>query len=194
MKKALRTALVLIGACLFFTAFTINHTAFAQEVEGERLVDDPAIQEALSYILFHDMLFEDDNQTMPAWLTYGFARLGWIKDHYKVPFKEMTPDMYYIYYEEELYGRDNLVAVWEELKEQDPAMVDTYLDEMSVIRQAGYMPEYVWVYTYFDAYDKEPSEDRLKEFEDWYYENLPTHIPQNLVGLAWEHYDAEQGG
>lgn len=191
MKKALKTALILAGACLLLTTMTVNHTVFAQE-EGEDLVNDPAIQEALSYLMFHDALFEDDNKTMPAWLTYGFARLGWIKEHMQVPFADITQETYLQSYEEELYGRENLVAVWEELKEQDTTLSDTYLDEMITVRKAGYLPEYVWLFTYFETNEGAPSDERVQEFDMWYFDNIPDHEPQTMVGLAWEDYEDKE--
>lgn len=172
-------------AVFFLCTLMLTGVCLAQE-EGEDLVNDPAIQQALTYVLFDQSLFEDEDTTMAAWITYAFARMGWIKEHMQMPLENITPEVYQKSFEEELHGRENLIKVWDELKEQDPALQDTYLDEMVIVYKAGYLTEYVWNFTWYDAFVEAPTDERMEEFEVWFYDTIPDHQPKTLAGLVWE--------
>ncbi|MFC1643783.1 hypothetical protein ACFL5C_00450 [Candidatus Omnitrophota bacterium] len=185
MKKVLKLALILVGVFLFLTTMAGNTALVAQE-EGEDLTNDPAIQQALSYVRFDKSLLQEGATTTPAWLSYAFARIGWLNQNTQIPITSLTPENYQKSFEEELYGRESLIKVWDELKEQDATLEDTYLDEMVIVYKAGYLTEYVWFFTYHDTWKEAPTEERMEEFERWFTVTLPDHQPQTLTSLAWE--------
>ena len=169
----------------FLSILMLTGVCIAQE-DTDNLTDDPAIQQALSYIMFSDSVLEDTNTTMPAWLTYAFARMVWLKDNMNMPLEDITPEIYQKSFEEELHGRESLAVVWDELKVNDTTLKDTYLDELFIVQKAGYMPEYVWAFTSYDIFKEAPTDERMEEFEMWFYDTMPNHEPQTLVSLVWE--------
>jgi hypothetical protein len=79
-----------------------------------------------------------------AWLVYGVARLLWIDKKFIEEFPNRPS---YVYsFSEELFARNTLLDYWTSLKGQYPLLHDTYLDELSGVRSAGFLAEYVWSY------------------------------------------------
>ena len=189
MKKYIKLLVVFAGICLIFGSTNTANISFAQEEEN--IADDPAIQQALTQILLDPSILQEGVTTTPAWLSYAFARLVWVKNNAEEP---VTNENYVHYYEEELIGRESLIKVWEELQEQDPTLQDKYLDEMVIIYKAGYLPEYVWFFTYFDEGGTPPEDARVEEFEMWFTPKFIDHQPETLAGLIWEVNEENETG
>jgi len=119
-----------------------------------------------------------------AWMGYGIARANWISEHVLVNPGELVS--YRRCFEEELAGRESLAKIWAELKQSDAKLKDEYLDQVLVIRSAGFLGEYVW--SYLGSADwKQPSKElRLEAFEKWRTANLAGHKAQTLADVKIE--------
>ena len=178
MKRSVWAGMFIsIVAVVFLASGTISGA------QTENVEDDPALQEALSHLLYSDSLFEGDDSVMASWLGYGLSKIVWVKQN--AP-EMMETGAYHSSFEEELYGRESLVKIWKELKEKDTSLQDGYLDEFVIIYDAGYLREYVWAYFTDGTWDGGPEGSRMEEFVVWQVENLPEHQPITLVGLDFE--------
>jgi hypothetical protein len=82
--------------------------------------------------------------------------------------------------EHEAKAREFMVSVWR--RNQEPGVPDnTYLDELTMVSDAQYMREYVWVFLRNRNASFDPGDLKLREFEAWRAEHLPHHAPQTLV-------------
>ena len=178
MKRSVWLKSCIIALTIGFLA--VGTIAGAQT---ENIEDDPALQEALSHLLYADSLFENDDSVMAPWLGYGLAKIVWVRQN--AP-QMMEAGAYRSSFEEEVYGRDSLVKIWKELKEKDPSLQNVYLDEFAVISDAGYFREYVWAYFNDETWESGPEDARMGEFAIWLVENIPDHQPITLVGLDFE--------
>lgn len=167
---------ILLFISVLLLSFTLTSGAHSQ-------ANDEAIQEAMNDILIAPELLEGGNQAVTAaWLGYALARVGWIRQN--VPQEYIDQGYYARSFAEELYGRENMVKVWGELKDKDGTLTDQYLDEMLEVYNAGYIKEYVWVYLYEDGWEGSPTNQRLDEYIAWEEVNIPGHEPLTLAGLS----------
>ena len=144
--------------------------------------EEAALQQVLSQVLFAESLYEEHKAVTAAWLSYALGRIVWLKQN--AP-ERMENSVYYRSFEEELYGRESLVKVWEELQEKEPDLENVYLDELLVVYKNGYLKEYVWLYLGDETWEA-PSEERVTKFLEWEEMNLPGHQVETLAGLTFE--------
>lgn len=185
MKKLI---IIMIMLSLFVpgAVFAEENITNSEEIAEENMADNPAIQAAMKNILLDPSLFEDNENgsAMPAWLSYGFARLGWLMENKPNYLEDKN---YQPTYKEELYGRESLAKVWMELKEIDPTLANPYLDAFEQIYTNGYLEEYVWGYLRSESWEGAPvAEERVLKFFDWIDKALPDHQSQTLVGLNFD--------
>ncbi len=79
-----------------------------------------------------------------AWVGYTSARAKWVQENWI--HKPTGGAPYRRTFEEELYGRENMVTMWEELKTKERGLADAYQDDLLRVKKAGYLREYVWEY------------------------------------------------
>jgi len=145
--------------------------------------DDAGLQQAMSQVLLAESLFEENDSVAAAWLGYALSRFNWVRDN--AP-QTMNKYDYRKSFEEELQGRGSLVKIWQELKEKDSSLKNTYLDEALMIYEAGYLKEYVWLYLGDGTWKNPPAASRLKKFMRWQDKKIPNHQVQTLANLAFE--------
>ena len=116
-----------------------------------------------------------------AWLAYGLARIGWIKEN--VPVEDLKNDTYHLTFEEEFYGREKLAQIWEEFKEKNPQLKDRYLDTLLKIFKANFLKEYVWIFFKDESWKKPSEELQLSEFVKWSEKNQPEIYQETLAGV-----------
>ena len=119
-----------------------------------------------------------------AWLGYGIARAKWVGEN--VLRGQSGSVTYRRSFEEELYGRESLAKIWEELKAKDQGLADKYLDELLAVSNAGFLREYVWLYFWSGAWKTPPDGLRMADFEKWRAENLRGHRPQTFADIRIE--------
>ncbi len=167
----MRKVLILSVICLMFCA----SSAIAQEPDTTQ---EPSVKFT---VLMDETLLDDnaDPNASAAWLGYALSHANWVKDNYVD--KDPLTD-YKVTFDEELLCRDNMVQIWYEIKEKTPGLTDTYLDEMLMVRDAGFLDEYVWTYHSQEGWPM-PKELQLEEFNAWMDENLNQHKPTTLSRL-----------
>jgi hypothetical protein len=119
-----------------------------------------------------------------AWMGYGIARANWISEH--VLGNPETAKAYRRCFEEELAGRENLAKIWSELKHSDPKLKDDYLDQVIMIRGAGFLGEYVWSYLGSADWKQPPKQLRLEAFDKWKASNLSGHKAETFADVKIE--------
>ena len=119
-----------------------------------------------------------------AWMGYGIARANWLSEN--VLTKPGGPATYHRCFEEELAGRESLAKIWIELKQSDPKLKDEYLDQLIVVRHAGFLGEYVWSYLGSPDWKQPPDQLRLEAFENWKASKLVGHKAQTFADVKFE--------
>jgi hypothetical protein len=132
-------------------------------------------------VLLDETLLDDnaDSAVSAAWLSYALSHVNWVKDNYVD--KDPVTD-YKLTFDEELLCRNNMVQVWFEIQEKTPGLKDSYLDEMLLVRNAGFLDEYVWTYHSQEGWPL-PKDLQLEEFNVWLDENLNQHQPTTLARI-----------
>jgi hypothetical protein len=95
-------------------------------------------------MVMDESLFGENTNVLAAWLAYGTTKSLWVTDKYL----EENPDKskYQYSFQEELDAREALVQVWKDLKKRDENISDKYLNSLIVVKDAGFLDEYVWHY------------------------------------------------
>ena len=113
---------------------------------------------------------------LDAWLAYTIARQTWVLEN--VPHEAST--RYSRSLEEEMAGREMLVAVWDAHVKKHPNAKDTYLDQVAAVSSAGFLREYVWTYLGSRKWKEKPEGLRLDEFWVWNEAHLLDHRAKTL--------------
>jgi len=119
-----------------------------------------------------------------AWMGYGIARANWLSEN--VLGKPGVQASYRRCFEEELTGRESLAKIWSEMKHSDPKLKDEYLDQVIMIRGAGFLGEYVWSYLGSTDWQQPPEQLRLDAFDKWKVANLAGHKAQTFANVKIE--------
>ena len=122
----------------------------------------------------------DDDPAYQSWVTYSLARstcqLEMGGDN---PARESSFDC-------ELSSRHLMLDTWQEKQLIDPVIDDEYLDDLSAIRQAGFLDEYVA--RHFRRNDWElPDDLRMSSYRRWMKTNLPYHDPETRITGSWNY-------
>jgi hypothetical protein len=89
-------------------------------------------------------------------------------------------------YECELKARRLLVDTWFEMRADDPAVADTYLDDLAAVAANGYLDAYVAHY-YRKRDWQIPAHVRTTGFEKWARREIPGHRPQTRIIGSWNY-------
>ena len=115
-----------------------------------------------------------NENTSAAWLAYGLALIAWKP----VFLSNGSPD----FFQREIYARETTAQIWKELK-QNGKVPDANLDALEKIKDADFMPEYLWVYIRKEDWFN-PGNLRLQEFKQWAVLNLVGHVPVLNPGVS----------
>lgn len=115
-----------------------------------------------------------------AWLAYALARVNWVREH--ITPKHLKAHGYRRSFDEEFYGREKLVQVWEELKVKNTQLKDPYLDTLLSVYKATFLREYVWIYLRDDWWKTQPDQLQRK-FSEWRKTNLSGHQGETLADI-----------
>jgi len=141
-----------------------------QQPEGSRLHVTILVDESLKG--------EDKVNVAAAWIGYAAARAEWVQENLsREDFKEMG---YKRSFDEELSARKSLLEIWMELTESKSGLSDQYLDELVMVRKAGFLEEYVWQLLRSPDWTTKPDNLELKGFSNWLADKLPNHEVQTL--------------
>lgn len=116
-----------------------------------------------------------------AWLAYGLGLSKFVSDQNlgdNLPSGPWTPT-----FEAEMFARKNQIQIWREIKEKK-AISYTFMEQMELIVEAGFLGEYVWTYYKNPTW---PQKDglRLPEFNQWALSNLKNHEPMSGARIVF---------
>jgi hypothetical protein len=97
--------------------------------------------------------------------------LGYLMYHVEFRIrKAMTKHPYGIQaptFDEEVWARGAAAQTYVELRQKDPELNVRYFNDLSRVRDAGFLREYVSVFLNQGRWSDEPTGLRSKEFDDW---------------------------
>lgn len=89
----------------------------------------------------------------------------------------------------ELTARRHLLDTWHEQRAEYPGITDDYLDSLAMVRDAGFLDEYV-VYYFRSATWSIPAEVNVSEFRRWQKRYLDGHRAKTRVIGSWNYADS----
>jgi hypothetical protein len=107
------------------------------------------------------------------WIGYLFARMDFIGRNGGRYTR--VPGVVIPIFDEEVFARSEAAKVYRNLKKQNKAMESRYFNELEMVDNAGFMPEYVWQYLKRPEWAAIPNNLRAAEFERWSKKNLGEH-------------------
>ena len=127
-----------------------------------------------------DRAFQDTDPVLQSWVAYSLARSACqLEVGGDNPARVNT-------YGCEFTARRLLIDTWDEKRALDPSISERYLDDLSKVRNAGYLDEYV--VRYFGKRDWQvPAEVNVGEFRDWQREYLRGHKPETRIIGSWNY-------
>lgn len=120
----------------------------------------------------------DDDPVLQSWVAYSLMKSTCQLDiGGSIPARVSD-------YSCEFTARQHLVDTWEEQRLEHRDAVDPYLDDLTFIRQAGYLDEYT--VRYFGRKEWQvPVEVRVDDFRRWQRRHLPRHKPKTRIIGSW---------
>lgn len=127
-----------------------------------------------------DRAFSDDDPVLQSWVTYSLSRSACQLDIGGAnPARENS-------YGCEFSARQMMLDSWEGHRHDDPSIRHKYFDELLMVRQAGYLDEYV--VTYFGKRKWQvPAEVKVDDFRRWRRQHLRGHRPQTRIIGSWNY-------
>jgi len=129
-------------------------------------------------IVIDDSLKDGDPRIIAAWMAYAAALSDWVESNPE----QIKDNSHKKTFEEEVAAREMLVDTWKEMRVEAPGTGDTYLDELTQVKNSGFMREYVRKFLAQDDW-KSPGKLRAKEFHSWSKKNIPGHQAQTLASF-----------
>jgi len=84
----------------------------------------------------------------------------------------------------EFTARQHLVDTWQDQRREHADIADPYLDDLVVIREAGYLDEYAVRY-FGRKHWQVPVEVQVDDFRHWKKKHLRHHKPQTRIIGSW---------
>ena len=120
------------------------------------------------------------NETAPAWLAYGIAKLALLEKAGAPPRTSVTD------FDSEVEARTVMLAVWKDSR-RERGSKDAYLDLLLTIKEAGFLREYVVAALARPGWTI-PGKDlpslRLPDYVDWAKSHVPNHQVLTPVEVA----------
>lgn len=135
--------------------------------------DGPAVEVDLSQGIFAN---KEDGR-MHSWFGYAVTRRQWRLRTFHQRFGAEAAYQYT--FDEEVEARTNASLIWTEMGAQK-RRTDPYFADVEVVRDAGFMREYVWACVPHSKWT-EPAGLRLSEFVRWMSLRLARHRVETWV-------------
>lgn len=136
------------------------------------------------YSISMDGSLMSDVLASSSWLSYT----GVIKEDMEAFYSENPEGEYVLSFNTENNARIRLCDSYYEMKEGSKDQYDfetvEYIDELTQIKDAGYMKEYVYYSFNTGEWEDEP-DLRTSNYESWMEMNLPEHEPQTLASVEY---------
>lgn len=127
-----------------------------------------------------DYALSDSDPALQSWVSYSLARSACqLQIGGNNPARESSFDC-------ETTARRLLLDTWSERTAADAAVRDDYLDDLALVRNAGYLDEYVARY-YSKRHWELPETLQSSEFRAWQRAYLPRHKPQTKIIGSWNY-------
>ena len=122
--------------------------------------------------------YQDDDPALQSWVAYSLMKSACQLDvGSSIPSR--TSD-----YSCEFTARRHLVETWDEQRLEDGDISDDYLDDLVIVRDAGFLDEYT--VRYFGRPDWQvPVEVRVDDFRRWQRQHLRRHKPETRIIGSW---------
>jgi hypothetical protein len=127
--------------------------------------------------------FDPNARNAPIWLGYLMARAAYRAEH-KLPLPESGPIS--STFDEEVEARTSATQIYQELKEKDKGLHDSYWETLSQIKSKGFMNAYVWTYLRHPAWSASQQPKDISAFQAWSQSHLKNHKAMTHGGLAVE--------
>jgi hypothetical protein len=127
--------------------------------------------------------FDPNTPNAPIWLGYLMARAAYRIEH-KLPLPESGS--IFSTFEEEIQARTSAAQIYQELKEKDKGLHDSYWETLSPIKSKGFMNAYVWTYLRQASWPESQQPKNLSAFQAWSRSHLKNHKAITYGGLAVE--------
>ncbi len=127
-----------------------------------------------------DQAFMDRDPVLQSWVAYSLARSA-CQLEIGGPNPARVSD-----YGCEFSARQLMLDSWEENRARDPSLRHAYLDELSRVREAGFLDEYVVDY-YRKPNWQVPAEVNVADFRAWRREHLRDHQPETRLIGSWNY-------
>lgn len=117
----------------------------------------------------------DDPQEGVIWLAYAVGLANWATESgalQQAPLGLLQPS-----FDGELAARRSLLAIWRELSLKEPRS-SAYMDALTRIDAAGYLPEYIWTVHWRGHWQQPPGGLRIAAFYAWQRQALAGHEPR----------------
>lgn len=124
---------------------------------------------------------QTNKSSLAMWMGYLLARNYYRSTHHlPVPASgEIVPS-----FDEEVAARSDAVQIYQELKEKDKQLHDSYWETLSQIKAKGFINAYVWTFLRRPEWPRNQQPSNLTAFESWKKMNLKDHRPQTVGRLA----------
>jgi hypothetical protein len=125
--------------------------------------------------------FDPGTPNAEVWLGYLISRAAFRVKH-KLPLPEsgiIVPG-----FDEEVDARTGAAQIYQELKEKDKRLHDSYWETLSQIKTKGFMNAYVWTYLRRANWPKSQEPKNLAAFQTWSRSFLKNHTAQTYGSLA----------
>lgn len=126
--------------------------------------------------------FEDDDPVLQSWVAYSLMKSACQLDiGGEIPARVSDFGC-------EFTARAHLVDTWEEQRLKHEDIADPYLDDLVIVRDAGFLDEYT--VRYFGRKDwLVPDEVRVDDFRRWQRKHLRRHRPHTRIIGSWGYRD-----
>jgi len=127
--------------------------------------------------------FDPNTPNAAIWLGYLLARVAYRTEH-KLPMPQSGPIFSTL--DEEVDARTGAAQIYQELKEKDRGLHDSYWETLSQIKSKGFINAYVWTYLRQTSWPASQQPKSLSAFQAWSRSHLKNHKAITYGGLAVE--------
>jgi len=122
----------------------------------------------------------DDDPVLQSWVAYSLAiSTCQLKQGGDNPARDNS-------FECELTGRELLLDTWREKRAQGPVQANRYLDDLVIVDNAGFLPEYVA--SNFARRDWQvPHDLDIRDYRRWAHNVIPGHKPETRIVGSWNY-------
>lgn len=124
---------------------------------------------------------QTNKSSLAMWMGYLLAR-DYYRSTHNLPLPasgEIVPS-----FDEEVSARSDAVQIYQELKEKDKQLRDSYWETLSQIKAKGFINAYVWTFLRRSEWPPNQQPGNLAAFESWKNVNLKNHRAQTVGRLA----------